>query len=360
MKLDNYLGRTVATAMVLASLGLVGILVLFTFLDQMQDVRSDYTVWTVARYVSYSLPRLFYDTVPYAALIGCLTGLGLLANSSEIIVMRSAGISTWQITRAVMKPALVLAVISLLVGEFLLPDFERTARVVKEDAIESHISPEGGFWYREGNTFMHFRGVSRDAVLKDINQYHLAGQEMLSRVLWAERGTYHAPDSASGQRRGFWLLHNVIATDFQDTGKTITRLDQLKWETTLTPDILSTEILVEPNMMSMLELRSKIKHMEAQGQSTRKLELGLWTKLFQPVASLSLVLVAVSFIFGPLREASMGMRVVTGLVIGILFKFLQDLLSPASLVFGFSPLIATLLPVLVCLGAGFVLLRRAR
>jgi lipopolysaccharide export system permease protein len=37
----------------------------------------------------------------------------------------------------------------------------------------------------------------------------------------------------------------------------------------------------------------------------------------------------------------------------------QDLLSPASLVFGFPPLIATATPILICLVSGYALLRRA-
>jgi lipopolysaccharide export system permease protein len=111
--------------------------------------------------------------------------------------------------------------------------------------------------------------------------------------------------------------------------------------------------------MSIVELRRKIKYMESQGLNTDNFQLGLWTKAFQPFASLSLVFVAISFIFGPLRETTMGMRVVSGLVTGIVFKFVQDLLSPASLVFGFPPLIATATPILICLVSGYVLLKRA-
>ena len=99
--------------------------------------------------------------------------------------------------------------------------------------------------------------------------------------------------------------------------------------------------------------------MRSQGLNSGKFELGFWSKLFQPVASLSLVFVAISFIFGPLRETTMGMRVVSGLIVGILFKFMQDLLSPASLVYGFPPVVATLVPIAVCLGAGYYLLKRA-
>ena len=111
--------------------------------------------------------------------------------------------------------------------------------------------------------------------------------------------------------------------------------------------------------MSITDLWRKIGYMTSQGLNTDKYELGFWSKLLQPLASLSLVFVAVAFIFGPLRQTTMGMRVVTGLIIGVLFKFVQDLLSPASLVFGFPPLIATLVPILICIILGYNLIRRA-
>lgn len=352
-RLDRYLARNVALMMLLASAGLISLFVIFTFLDQMQDIQNDYTFTMVLSYLGYSIPRMFYETLPYAALIGCLTGLGLLASNSELIVMRAAGISTWQISRAALIPALVLVAIGLLVGELILPDFERTARVVREQAMEDDITPQGGFWYRENDAYMHFAAVSHEGDLKNINQYFVDESGALTRTTWAQSASY----TASGNS-GSWQLKNVIST-YPTAAKSVERFKTLDWDTGLTPQILKTEILVEPDKMSVMELRRKIDYMQDQGLNTGRFELGFWTKAFQPIATLSLVLVAISFIFGPLRETTMGMRVVSGLVVGILFKFVQGLLSPASLVFGFPPLLATLIPISICLGAGYLLLRRA-
>ena len=41
-RLDNYLGLTVATMTLLASAGLISLFVIFTFLDQMNDIQQDY------------------------------------------------------------------------------------------------------------------------------------------------------------------------------------------------------------------------------------------------------------------------------------------------------------------------------
>ncbi len=357
--LDLYLGKTVALMMVVAVFGLVGLLAIFTFLEQIEDIDNNYTMFNVGRFVLYSLPRMFYETIPYSALIGCLAGLGMLANSSELIVMRAAGISTWSIAWSAMKPALVMVLLGLFIGEYLLPDFERVARSDRERAIsdENAITPKFGFWYREKNIYMHFDGVEQKGVLEGVSHFYFDDENdrKLKKTLFAERAVFHD----MGVENSYWLLEKVTTTEFKDDESIRHDLASLQWRTRLTPKLLSTEILVQPDKMSIKELNDKIAYMRREGLSSGKFELGFWGKVFQPLATISLVFVAISFVFGPLREATMGMRVVTGLIIGIAFKFVQDLLSPASLVFGFSPIIASLIPISICLVAGYYLLKRA-
>ncbi len=358
-KLDLYVGTTVARMMTLAILGLVGMLTLFTFLEQMEDVRNNYTVFNVGRFVLYSLPRLFYETVPYSALIGCLAGLGLLASTSELTVMRAAGVSTGSIAWSAMKPALALVFLGLLIGEYVLPDFERVARIDRVRAIsdENEITPEFGFWYREGNIYMHFDEVGQGGVLEGVSHsyFNKDNDRRLEKTMFADRAVFHD----MGGRENYWLLENVIITELHDNQSITQEYASQQWHTKLTPDLLSTEILVQPDKMSIRELDSKIDFMRSEGLNSGKFELGFWGKIFQPLATVGLVFVAISFVFGPLRDSNMGMRVVTGLIIGIAFKFIQDLLSPASLVFGFPPVIATLVPITICFVVGYFLLRRA-
>ena len=356
-RLDYYLGSTVGLTIVLASLGLVGILGIFTFLEQVEDIRYNYTTSKVLLYVVQSMPRIFYETVPYAALIGCLAGLGSLANNSELIVMRAAGVSTWTIAGSAMKPTLLLVAFALLVGEYILPDVERSARANRERAMseENAFVAGRGVWYREGNVYMRF-DLIQGSVIEGVTHYYYDDDMMLTRSLFADRAVFH-PVS---QDNRYWLMEGVTLTDF-DGVREVSRatLPSLQWDTGLEPDLLGAEQLVQPDKMSISELSNKIGYMRAQGLNSSKFELGYWRKVLQPLATLALVFVAISFIFGPLREATMGMRVVTGLVIGIVFKFVQDLLAPASIVFGFSPMIAILIPIVICLVVGYGLLRRA-
>ena len=355
-RLDRYLTRTIGAAIFMAVLGLVGILSIFTFLEQIEDMQHNYTLGKVLWYVLLSVPRMFYETVPYAALIGCLAGLGLLANNSELVVMRAAGISTWSIALNAMKPTLMLVVIGLLIGEFVLPDVEKNARISREKAIseQNNYSPQFGMWYREGDVYMHFDQI-QGHLIEGVNHYYFDQNRHLNRSLVAARAVFH--DVSATDK--YWLLEEVRLTDFDGESTRVTNLASLRWDTGLEPDLLGTESLVQPDKMSIAELRKKIDYMQAQGLNSNKFEMGYWRKVLQPLATIALVFVAISFIFGPLREATMGTRVVSGLVIGIVFKFVQDLLSPASMVFGFSPVVAIMIPILICVAAGYLLLRRA-
>ena len=343
--------------MLLAVLGLVGMLTLFTFLEQIEDLRNSYTVWTMGQFVLLSMPRMFYETIPYAALIGCLAGLGLLANNSELVVMRAAGVSTWSIAGSALKPALVLVIIGLMVGEYVLPDAERMARVGREKSMsaEDGITPKFGFWYREGQIYMHFDEVGQSGFLEGVTHYHFDKNRELVRTVHAERAVFHD----MGGKENYWLLEKVIDTEIAGELTDTKYIANRQWQSSLTPELLSTEILVQPDKMSISELNKKIAYMREQGLNSGKFELGFWGKVFQPLSTIGLVFVAISFVFGPLREATMGMRVVSGLIIGIAFKFVLDLLSPASLVFGFPPVIAILTPISVCFVIGYILVRRA-
>ena len=356
-RIDYYLVTTVGMTMLLAVIGLLGILSIFTLIEQVEDIQNNYTLVDVLVFVILSMPRMFYEIAPYAALIGCLAGLGILANNSELLVMRAAGISTWDIAASAMKPALLLVVIALYVGEYILPDVEKSARISREQALskDNKISTAEGFWYREDNTYMHFDEVGQGGVIVGVSHYYYDDNHVLNRTLYAERGVFH--DVRANEQ--YWLLENVVVTDIHQLKTQTTQLTSLRWDSSLVPDLLNTEILIQPDKMSIGELSAKIAYMEAQGLNSGKFRLGYWRKVLQPLATIALVFMAISFIFGPLREATMGMRVVTGLVIGIIFKFVQDLLSPASMVFGFEPVIAISLPILACFILAYFLFRRA-
>ncbi len=66
-----------------------------------------------------------------AALIGGLIGLGMLASSSELVVMQAAGLSRLNIISSVMKTAVLMMLLVMAVGEWGAPVSDRAARELR-------------------------------------------------------------------------------------------------------------------------------------------------------------------------------------------------------------------------------------
>ena len=91
--LSQYLMRTILTSTALVLIVLLALAGLIEFIAELDDTRGDYQTAEAILYTLLRLPNLAFEMLPVSTLIGSLLGLGGLAASSEITVMRSAGIS---------------------------------------------------------------------------------------------------------------------------------------------------------------------------------------------------------------------------------------------------------------------------
>ena len=125
----------------------------------------------------------------------------------------------------------------------------------------------------------------------------------------------------------------------------------------------STEVLalniLPAESLSAGSLNNHIEFLEERKADAAKYKLAFWSKVLQPLAIFSLVLVGIAFVFGPLRQATVGYRVFVGVLFGISFKLLSDILGPLSIVFEIPPILAVLAPIVICFVVGLTLLKRA-
>ena len=126
-QLDRYVGRTVLVAILLVLGIIVGLDAFAAILNEAEDVSESYSFLNALSYVVLTLPGRFYEFIPFAALIGCLIGLGQLATTSELVVMRGAGVSVARLVWITMKPALVVAIAGILLGEYIAPKTQQLA-----------------------------------------------------------------------------------------------------------------------------------------------------------------------------------------------------------------------------------------
>ena len=350
-KLDRYIGSSVFTAIVGVLGVILGLASLFAFIDEMGDVSDTYTLVDVLSFVLLTAPRRVYDMLPMAALIGCLIGLGSLASASELTIMRAAGVSIGRIVWAVMKPMLILMLVGVLVGEYVAPATENIAqanRSLAQGGGEAQ-SAKRGLWHRQGDEYIHVNSVQPNGLLYGVTRYRFDDQRHMLSSSFAKRAKFE---------EDHWQLSDVTTTLFHDASTEIVSTPVERWEVALSPQLLST-VVMAPESLSITGLWGYIHYLADQGLNNGRYWLAFWVKVLQPLVTAALVLMAISFVFGPLRSVTLGQRIFTGVLVGFTFRIVQDLLGPSSLVFGFSPLFAVLVPAGICALAGVWLLRRA-
>ena len=350
-RLDRYIGSSVFVAIVPVLGIMTGLALLFAFIDELNDLEGAYTVWNAAHYVVLTAPRRIYDMLPMAALIGCLVGLGTLASNSELTVIRAAGVSIRRIVWAVMKPMLVLMLLGVLVGEYVAPWTSSMAQANRAlaQSVGKAQSSKHGLWHRQGHEYIHVNAVQPGGKLVGVTRYVFDDEQRLLRSSFAQQALY---------QNGYWQLEDVVYTELAERSSSVRQAASERWDVELSPQLLNT-VVMEPDTLAIQGLWEYAHYLNEQGLNADRYWLAFWVKVLQPLVTAALVVLAISFVFGPLRSVTLGQRVFTGVVVGFVFRIAQDLLGPASLVFGFAPIVAVALPALICAVLGFWLLRRA-
>ena len=349
--LERYIGRSVFFSILAVLAVILGLALLFAFIDELGDLHAGYGVAEAARYILFTIPARVYELLPMAAMIGCLIGLGTLASSSELTVMRAAGISLARMVGAVMRPLLVLMLAGVLIGEYVAPKTESLAQTGRSLAHASGgaQTTRHGLWHRQGDEYIHINSVQPGGMLFGVTRYRFDAERRMQTASFAHTARYEVDH---------WVLQDVSTTYLLGDHSEVRSAPSERWDIELTPQLISV-VASAPDSLSISGMWDYIHYLSEQGLSNARYWLSFWTKVLQPLVTAALVLLAISFIFGPLRSVTLGQRIFTGVVVGFSFRIVQEMLGPASLVFGFSPLLAVLVPACVCSAIGIVLLRRA-
>jgi lipopolysaccharide export system permease protein len=99
--LSSYLMRAILTNTLMVMLVLLALAGLFEFIGQLEDTQGNYGVPQALLFAALRMPQLSFEMLPIAVLIGSLLGLGNLAKNSELVVMRTAGLSVARLARMV-------------------------------------------------------------------------------------------------------------------------------------------------------------------------------------------------------------------------------------------------------------------
>ena len=338
--LDRYIGKTIFNTILMTLFMLVSLSGIIKFVDQLRKTgQGAYSALDAGYYTLLSVPKDIEIFFPMAALLGALLGLGTLAQRSELVVMQAAGFTRMQVALSVMKTAIPLVLLTMAIGEFVAPQGEQMARNFRAQQLYGGalVSTQSGLWAKDGNNFIYIERIKGDDEIDGVSIYSFNDDRRLQSVRYAATAKWD-------KDKKLWVLSQVDESNLTDP-KQITGSQSLtgEWKTSLTPDKLGV-VALDPDALSITGLYDYSKYLKQSGQEAGRYQLNMWSKIFQPLSVAVMMLMALSFIFGPLRSVSMGVRVVTGISFGFLFYVLDQIFGPLSLVYGLPPIFGAILP----------------
>ena len=137
------------------------------------------------------------------------------------------------------------------------------------------------------------------------------------------------------------------------------QFSQVTWRIALNPDLLKMA-KVDPEELSLLTLFTYIKQLHHHHNQTQEYALAFYKRLCQPLATCVMMLLAIPFIFGSLRSATMGLRIIIGCFVGFGFYILNQFVGPISLVYQLPASFAAVFPTLLFMLLALLMMRYVR
>lgn len=353
--LNKYFWREVSFNIFLV---LLGLLAMFSFFDLLQELdnlgHGHYGINSMLVFVLLSLPGHIYEVAPVAVLLGLVYTLAALGGNSELIVMRTSGLSLLDIGKLLMRIGILFAALTFLIGETIAPISEKMAQRIRIQATDSVIAQDfqSGLWVKDGRSFVNVKTVMPDSSLLDIRIFEFDAQFRLKQISLAEKG--HFEDDQ-------WTLSNVTQTTLDQGGQTAARqihsqhIDHTRWDSLIRPELLNV-LLVMPEKMSAWNLYQFIQHLQRNAQKSTRYEVALWSKLIYPLACLVMVVLALPFGFLQQRAGGISGKIFAGVFLGVVYQILNRVFLHLGVLNDWSPLFSAIAPTLLFLAAGFGML----
>jgi lipopolysaccharide export system permease protein len=349
--LTTYLMRTILASTLLVMLVLLALAGLFEFIGQLDSTQGNFQIPQALLFALLRLPQLSFEMLPIASLIGALLGLGALANNSELVVMRTAGLSVLKLASMVAIAGVVIMIVTAMVGEFIGPPLDYFARTMRDEARNELEDRDIGnaAWVKDGPVILHLERLNAEFEFGALYMYRFNEDNSLKSIARAENAGIDNNDK--------WILENFRETRFAEDSVQVVESSVAVESFDLDADMLGIT-LVKPVSLSARGLMSYISYLKRNELSAERYETELWSRVARTVTVVLMPVLALAFVFGSLRSAGSGGRLMIGVLIGLAYFLASEMTANSGQVFNLNPAVVTWLPSLALLiVTGFALTR---
>jgi lipopolysaccharide export system permease protein len=298
-------------------------------IDMVEQVRrfSDISVRfaSIVGLAALNVPGSLYRILPLIMVLSAISLFLSLSRSSELVVIRAAGLSLIRLLLTPFAVALLIGIGAVLVMNPLVAATSKRYQELSSNYSSGSdsalsISPEG-LWLRQGEdgqqTVIHAVRANQDGTtLYDVSFLGFDGEgRPLARVNAAEASLVP----------GAWVLRNVKRWDLEAPNPEATAqiLPEYRIVTELTRDRIRDSV-GSPSTIAIWDLPSFIADLDRAGFSARKQRVWLQMELALPLLLSGMVLLAAGFTMRHARSGRTGALVLAAVLAGFGIFFLRN------------------------------------
>ena len=360
--LDRYVASSYLRFFMLATLALVGIFYLSTFIDQSDKVFKGTTSWsTLMEYFRYATPQWFYYALPVAVLLATLVTIAVLTKNSELIVMKACGISLYRVALPMFITAALVGALLFTLEQTVLGPSNRRAEQIRHvirggspDTFD--VLHQRWLVGTEGEIYHYNWFNPREHLLQGLSVYEFTpGMERITRRTYADVATY--TETGEEDPLDVWKIERGWTREFDDSDEvritfTPFTADQRRLETA---NYFGAE-QPRAEFMGYSELRDYMKVLEATGFDIVKERVAVARKLAFPFVTLVMTLIAVPFAVTIGRSGAMG-GIGVGIALAIVYWTVISIFAALGAGGALPPALAAWAPnLLFASGAAYLLL----
>lgn len=357
-RLDRYImGKFLSTYFFLILI-IITIAIVFDINEKIDKITASHAP------MSLILGDYYLNFVPYFAnlfsplfvFIAVIFFTSKLADGSEIIAMKSTGMSFRRLLRPYMLSAAFIALLTLLLGLYVIPrgnvarvNFENT--YIKKKKITTAENVQLQVDRGVVAFFQHFDNTTRSGYGFSLDKFQ--GKKLVSH-LTAQQVQY---DTLSDHKY-HWTLRAVQIRQFNGLREKITYRETLDSTIAIEPaDLVNTRNQQET--MTSPELRRYIARQKERGAAgLQAFEVEYHKRFAMPFAAFILTLIGVSLSSEKRKGGGMGTSIGIGLALSFSYILFQTISATFAVSGGWPPMLAAWIPNILFALIAFVLYKR--
>lgn len=269
------------------------------------------------------IPWFLSNIYPAVIAVGALTSFSILSSHNELVVLRAAGLSSFNFAKIIFLPTLLLA----LVGFFLIAYLGPMGYALGEQ-IAGHSDTDHSIWLKEKNKFIYIQKMTHGE-LDHIRIFKINNSGVEK---------FYTAKTADASK-----LYSVLINNYKKNAVTQKAERELPWPH-LPINLETTKLLTIPGVkLDLPERYHLIKIQKKMGLNSRNTQFQLWRIILLPFFTVMLVFSIMPFAFHDNRSNNLINSAFLGLAISLIFYFLNQIAWPMAVVFNLPVFVGALI-----------------